>query len=372
MNKQDLIAAYKTFYQTANPDNDFLTALKEYDLSDYTAAMDELSAFQPYACGKVLKLRTNGSTTGVIQEYKLGPIALIPQIESALQTNGKEYSVWINAYAEPHTPDLINASLLIHDITFNLKLQFHNTNLTSLVNHLKTVDRPIRFACKPFSMLYLAQCPEFLNLVERFKVTSISTSDWEPLFKKNELKKRGVHINDHMIDWYTGLNFYHCTHNHVHFLPTFAFKDNKIRSLINLTTIKWRDSDDTITLGNVIPCSCGKNRMEFSIIPHHIHQISNYFHMKNAIYQTLEELTDPYINLQFVEQNNAMNILYTLASKKEINPVDRQKLTSIFHQPVVFFKDKFIMRGTSKLVPFTKNIDNLLNYTYQPKYVQFL
>lgn len=374
INGQDLIRAYQAFYQTANPNEDFIHALTSYDFSDYHSTMSELSKLQPHPCGKVLKMQTSGSTTGLVREYKFGPISAIPQIESTLQNTKSSYSIMINAYNDQHIPDFVDNSHIVHDLTFNLKLQFQNTNLSALSDHLKTIHGNVCLYSKPLSLLYLSHSPEFLKIIDQFKdqITCINTSDWEPLFRKKALISKNIHLNDHMIDWMTGINFYSCSYGQYHFLPTFVYRDNTSRNLLNLTSISWRAADDLVKFGEVIPCACGKNRMAFSIIPHHIHQISNYFEVKTAIYDVMEELLDPYINLQFVEQENLINILYTRADKQDISNHDQNMLISTLNMPVVFQKDKFVMRGTGKVVPFTKSIDKLLNYTYKPKHVQFM
>jgi hypothetical protein len=112
--------------------------------------------------------------------------------------------------------------------------------------------------------------------------------------------------------------------------------------------------------------------MEFSLIPHYMHQISDYVKVKSTIYDTIEELIDPYMNLQFVELNDTICVLYTLASKKTISDHDANKLTLAFNRPVVFERDKCAIHGECKFNPFMKTIDKPLPYIYNPKHVRFL
>lgn len=374
MDGQELIKAYHTFYQTANPDNDFVTALKQYDFSDYYAVMEELAKLRPYKCGKVMKLLTNGTTTGIAKTYTFGPISALPQIELALQTTEPSYIIWLNAYNERNISDLTDNKHLFHNITFNLKLQFDNTNLHILLQHMKSIHGKISLVSKPLSLLYLSNCPAFLNILDTFQeqISIISTSDWEPLFRKLPLTQRGIHVNDNMIDWGTGINFYHCSHQQLHFLPTFIYDNQKVRNLLNLTTYKRYHSDDIINLGTVVPCSCGKNRMEFSFTPHQALQISNYLTLKPLIYDTLEQLIDPYINLQFIETSDTMNILYTLSTTRSMSDHDQHLLTKTLPLPVVFQKDKLVLRGAGKIVPFIKSTNPILDYKYSPKHIKLI
>lgn len=370
----DLVKAYHKFYETANADSDFITSLLSYDFSNYHEIMDELSKLQPNLCGKVLKLYTNGTTTGTSRAYSFGPISSIPVLEKVIKTRGNAYRIWINSYSLSHVPDLIDEGNLINDITFNLKFNFDVTNLSALRNTIKQ-HHEVNLICKPATMLYLSGTQEFIDIVQEFKdrISVISTSDWEPFFKKKPLYP--IPLNDNMIDWSSGINFYQCVKGHKHFLPTFVYQNNKVRNLLNLTSVNWKETDDLVNLDKVVSCECGKNRMEFSFVPHYRHQTTNYFEMTKALYAAIEQLIDPYINLQFIDKYDTINILYTLSSKKPISEHDTHYITNALSsvgKTALYHKDKFSVLGTNKIVPFAKGLYKMLDYGYKPKHVRFM
>ncbi len=165
--------------------------------------------------------------------------------------------------------------------------------------------------CKDYEKFNLLAWPyTFLNILGNHKFTdfidnnknsieSVINTDCEPVFKKKNLQKNNIPINDQMIDWSTGLNFYTCKHNKKHILPIFyTDMESKQRiNLLNLQNVQLKFADFFKKI-NFQKCECGKISCNFDFYPHYNNQI---LEPTGGIFQDLnlaEKLNGNYCFLQ--------------------------------------------------------------------------
>lgn len=166
----------------------------------------------------------------------------------------------------------------------------------------------------PDTLLYLNDQPLFQEFViehrDRF---SLASQHWEPFFKRRHLHAQGVHINDVMTDWTTGFNFYTCRVGHLHTFQTFAMGEGRRVSLLNLMgagpNVASSD-EDSVVPRRIVPCGCGKNRLEFDFIPHPANLIRSADEQVVYDPDLAELLTSHLRGIQFLQENKTIVVVY--------------------------------------------------------------
>jgi len=153
----------------------------------------------------------------------------------------------------------------------------------------------------PYTFLNILGNPKFTDFIDNNKnsIESVINSDCEPVFKKKNLQKNNIPINDQMIDWSTGLNFYTCKYNKKHILPIF-YTDLEKKQRINLLNLQdvQMEFADLFKIINFQKCECGKISCNFDFYPHYNNQILK---PTGGIFQNLdlaEKLNGNYCFLQ--------------------------------------------------------------------------
>jgi hypothetical protein len=186
--------------------------------------------------------------------------------------------------------------------TYDYVLYARSPNIKSLIEVLESIKEKVAINAPPNFWLYCNSFIEFQDYLIRRKTTIIS-SDHSSLYKKKRLVENGVHINDCMIDYSTGRNFYTCNYNHKHIMPTFSDILNSSVNLLNLFKNNFiKQSGDTFRIGKQYDCKCGRRASELKFVPH-ADYVNHLFSLKDQI---SEQLIGIYLNLQIIKTSDKL------------------------------------------------------------------
>jgi hypothetical protein len=294
-------------------------------------------------------LKTSGSTTGTPRTYKFGPLwsFWLQALEKATKfPDHNKYTLISNRYLTRQT---CTDSIMVEPTTKEL---FINTFIS--VSHFD--DRLVKLFCEeldrlppavlladPNVWLYLTTHPvskEYFTLnPTKFIITS---TNWEAFYKQHDLRAAGVLINDTMINWENGFNFYTCRFGSKHSFPFFLQHGSRVINLVNLCETAGTD-DDSLVYGGY--CACGKRQVIFT--PHKAVQ-PNLVNVDDLA----EELESLFNNFQIV-QAETTKICYD----GEMSDRDRDRLLRISDN--VEFWPHMSLMITTKFPVFYKNIARL-------------
>ena len=202
----------------------------------------------------------------------------------------------------------------------------------------------------PEALLFLAQTPCFLDFAEKHRdQMNILSWHWEPFFKKQSFRERGIWFGNHMIDWTSGINFYTCKNGHQHVLPIFI--DDSINAL-NLIKQNFMNGGDNMEISSVVHCTCGFVRPIYNHYPHFKNTIRS---IDGRIFFDLDlpdHLQSRYKSLQFIQQPNGEEIVVYYDVDGQMN--DKPFLESIIQS--YGFRASWIPQsytmGGHKRIPF--------------------
>jgi hypothetical protein len=264
-------------------------------------------------------------------------------MEELQKSNGGQM-LWLSGTQE-------NRPHISYNHRFVFQFRYDGSNLSELFyfidSYYERTRSKMTLCSRPHNFLYLTAHPRFVDWIihNQDKITSLMTTDWEPLFKSNVLIKNGIHINDCMIDWQTGLNFMTCKFGHKHILPLFSMLNNEPFNWLNLADKTIYKTIDTYEVSSLKPtkCKCGRFSIGFQIV----HRGLRYFPFRRDL---AEFLLSHYVNLQFIRARDRLAIFY-----KTIGPMlqcDRDFLDYTFRDYTIeYVPDKLCLTG-AKWPPF--------------------
>lgn len=347
MSYDNLINLYYNYYDTPNEENrDALT--EEILRNSIPCPINIIPSFTQN--GDNSTLISNGSTYNVGTRYKFGPYPehWIYKIERKLRGNG--VIVCINSPLQFLSSTISNKCekiknhpqydfILTCDVRYN-----HKTILEDLYN-IYLEFGPINLVTHPHIWLYVFSNQEYIESFNIKWIKSITNTDSDLFFKTN----LGFYINDQMVNWQTGINFYTCQYGKKHSLPIFH-QHNHI-NLLNQNTINKND-DIYKANNNAFLCNCGKEAIEFEFIPHKNNQIQ----IDETIYRPLElanKLNSNYINLQFHQIDDTIDIYYS-TGKYRMTKEDKEIVKHCFKKFKTRFYPNSLFYIGRKIITFWK------------------
>lgn len=373
-----LCRSYEKYYQ--NPrywGKQLWQDILEYDYCDYDEfCNDILSLRRSIESGHkdCLMLKTGGSL-GTRREYAFGPQphSWLSNVEKRLKFPFRTENVksfWITGgfpnwrkypaiHKEqpfgPYTNAILQNETMMQDC---IRLYENIIEEFGLV-HL--VARPEKF-------LFLLSHQEFVERVLNklgSKIVSLINTDGPPFFNSKVLSQYNIFFNDQMINWETGVNFYTCRNGHKHFLPIFVYHQYQSTNLLNLCNTSMVETDDFVSIEpTIIKCQCGVNRLRIDFIGHckNCPVINGNAFIDLSI---AESLTSNAINLQFVQNENVINI-YCI----EINDTDKNFLDSYWQKlglTVQFHEDWFATSKAERKIPHFWRGNDLIYRKFKPR-----
>jgi hypothetical protein len=300
-------------------------------------------------------LKTSGSTQGVPRSYSFGPLP----------------DFWINCFEKLTKFPNHNKTILIQNISLTnntstalhffdahenepnysayLNVPYFNNLTTSQFCSKIAEQENVILSADPPVWLYLNNHPTFVEFITKRKDISLLSTNWEPFYKR----LHGVYINDTMINWHNGFNFYTCIHGNKHSYPIFAIDGNNFINLLNLTGFIG-SFDDQFSLGGL--CNCGKICIT-DVIPHTEVQIK--FNNKYLFSLELaEQLDSCYENLQFIQADGLIHVCYIgIMSNHDRDIIDAFLFNHV--RKLRTYQKNTMLKINTKLPTFYKNIHKI-------------
>ena len=310
----NLLKQFETYYKNHSiPNPALIEAIRDFDFTNYEEITAEIASLKRrYLSSQYSYEVTSNGSTGGNCHYQFAPhfgywcytIEKILrnydiQVRIIHQPFNDESSFYINPCVDQDKKD-----------NYNIKLDLSNieniAKLTDIISSLSQ-EHQISICSKPHSWLFLSTHEESLSCFEQIApyTKNLINEDWELWTKRNLYNK--FFMNDQMIDWKTGLNFFTCHKGNKHFLPIFYSDGYRSSNLLNLAFDSVVHSDEFI-LGQRVLCSCGKFFLPLSFKSHR----NNYLDLPRNI---IENLSGSYLNLQFILHDEKLYLMYTSQDK---------------------------------------------------------
>lgn len=319
----------------------FINNLCNYDFSNYNVNNEDLFKLWSISCKfkESLKLKSNGSTlsTGSV-DYRFGPLPILLEIERILKY--RQYHTIFFLGNTNGRNELVKSNKDSYDKLMHF--DYNSPDWKILTTSIRGRQANVLKA-QPHTLLYLTSDENFLNAIGPYKkhIHSICTTDWEPFFRQKHLD---ILINNNMINWKTGVNFYTCEKGHLHFLPIFILHKEYGINLLNMANKRLYINDDIFSYDpNPIICECEKTKLNSKFITHN----NNNFRYQLDL---IEDLKDHYANLQFVREDDKTKVYYTTKTNT-ISKHDQELINSKFGK-VEFIGGIRLLTGLGKYYPF--------------------
>lgn len=336
---------------------------------DHTEDQNELIEVRTHYAARPhltdIYLASNG-TIGEIRHYPFGPHAnfWLTQIEDHVKYRHSSRYVGIHPSLlvhprECHFSKAIGQQDSVIPIEYLVTAPLHQQgSIEFIIDKLDKIG-PFALSTTPNNWLYLLKQTTFRQFLRSSQMTSAMSTGWEAFYRS---PPAGVHFNDNMVNWTTGMNFYTCQHGVKHFLPTFALVPDGIINLLNLAQPAVCPIDDYMTVYNqVLECACGRRFQKFNLIPRVDHNIRSPDGQILYDLSLADKLKSSYLNLQFVQVGLRIHVYYSSA---DIEP-DRETIFNFFSQhglEVVFRPDRYVEKNTKFPVFWQTSVSKYRNY----------
>lgn len=307
------------------------------------------------------KILYSSGSSGEISSYIFGPKNIIGQVEHFNKLQNQNFfvikilnNIFYNQKG-PYFEFKIKEGFLQNAIvSFSvLNIQIIKKIINEIEN-LGTTQKICLFG-SPHFFLYANSFEFFQDFLVKRKVMLIST-DYLSFYKKEILLNKRIQINDCMINWKTGVNFFRCKYNSNHVIPIYLkVSENCIFNLLNLykndSNILCNDDFFNIEVKNQV-CQCGLNKCVVDFIPH-----KNISFYRNGFLELADKLNSHFLNLQFVKKSNfVIDCLYIVDGL--FHNEDRFLIQNFFFEyEINFLKNKYIFTGKNKLDFFYVNVN---------------
>lgn len=302
-------------YPTVKNLQSFVELAADYDFTDYAFMQEEmLRLYRRSIPNDDNSVAYSNGSTGTNNKYYFGPnrYCCIYFIEHILR-GGQDQTFLLSTFPWMKIgKSFWESSSGLKKISCDIR---DSRNIGFLLDYLHKTK--VILITHPNTMLYLSGSDEFVNGTGSDMV--LTSTDWEPFYDRRKFKCK---VNDQMIDWKSGINFYTCRSGQYHFLPIFVQNKDKCFNLLNFNNKNGSTTDDFFELGNRVLCNCGKTRMEFKFIPHwkKCPVINGKIFYDLSIVQKLEQQL---YNIQFLQKEpEKITVVYSARNGEKIKIPD--------------------------------------------------
>lgn len=309
-----ILKLFLEYYEGKIDDFEICKAINVFSEQHFLDSSFQCALSNNYSFSHEVDMVTSGTTTGYRTIYKYSNVQTIGLIEKECKyPHGKNYSILFSNFL--NRPNFIiseyHENRHTHCISYS---ELSRENILKITEKISSLSNHVAiWTSDKNNLMFLLSDNYFVDfLLQNKERISIINTGISPFFKKKKLLENGFHINDNMIDWYSGLNFYTCKYNKKHILPIFYAEENKSTNLLNLSLrgrmVPKSDYFDYSPLGY---CECGKTHYDLKFIPHikttPIVDGEYFYDMEIP-----ELLEGSYYNLQFVQiDEKTLDIYYT-------------------------------------------------------------
>lgn len=305
-----LITAYEHYVKLPVRDNllKFLTLAIEAteDVSHTLLEIRQGFPDHPVEC----TLMSNGSTGGE-RAYKYGPLFKVAR---------GHIEPYIRFPRHPwHKRVVIRSRFPKNELPpfdgQHMYVDMSTSKVDGIINHVDNLLKlgPVVVYTFPRIVNWLASSEQFVQFcADCDGMVSITSSDSDAFYDDRPFRAAGIIVNDQMINWKSGLNFFTCDHGSRHSIRNlWASKGGRYFNLMNLSC-SGIEIDDVITFGS---CECGRPFAVDKFLPHY-----KYLPKVNGdiLYDLgLAKLAGPFLGLQFITNGDRLEAHYI--SKKQLD-----------------------------------------------------
>jgi hypothetical protein len=229
---------------------------------DFFKILDEIyfvrQTAPPYISKDSLLLYSSGST-GNVRKYGLGPFGTfwLESVEKKIKNPDNRCHVWVQRTVGFHRYKPVVSD---GDWIYDHRVFGNSLDAGELIGALDKLPHPLIVNSTPSFFLALLKDDDFCRWARSrdCRFSSTVTSSFYP---------SRLAVNDNMIDWSSGYNFYHCSHNKRHFLPLFA-GTSEVFNILNLCGESSAPSDLLTMVGEQGLCDCGDWIVPTTFVPH--------------------------------------------------------------------------------------------------------
>lgn len=243
-----------------------------------------------------------------------------------------------------------NAADSIYDYVTGIRTH----NIDQIINTFKAIpEDQLAIWARPNFWLYCNSFKKFQDFLIESKTTIVS-SDYTGFYKKQRLLNSGVHVNDCMIDYSTGVNFYTCKYGHTHIMPIYCNLNKSSYNLFNLyknNHIKL--SGDKFVAQRTTNCKCGVTAYVIDFAPH-VKYLNQFYNLR---YEIAERLQGNYFSFQIINHGDKLSCFYS--SMNPMPPEDEAYIRDDLKISIVYGNAKIYTDAHNrKLEPFYVNRDS--------------
>lgn len=265
-----------------------------------------------------IRLFTNNN-----RSYRLGPNGKwwLYKLEHRLKDGHLGYTITIDDHNflsafTVHKPEIIycDDNPLIRAVV-KIDLRYDFTALVSIINELYETHGIINIILNPNVAMFILTHKELRYIVEELirlkivrRIITINSDPFYPTCKN---------VYDTMINWETGLNHYYCDFGRLHMLPLMS----TIFTNLLCAHKPMIQCDDLCHITSMTLCECGLTTLNREFIPH----LSNQVKVNGEIIRPMwiaDELTECYLNLQFHQVGDIINIHYVTMNDNNSRDID--------------------------------------------------
>jgi hypothetical protein len=163
-----------------------------------------------------------------------------------------------------------------------------------------------RLYAQPSCLIFLLRSQRIVDYLRDGGVGVISTG--EPMMFNRSLCS-DIYLNDKMINWRSGLNFWTCRHGGSHWLPLFTRRSGRLYNLLNLADKSGIEEDDLHSLEPGDVCRCGVRSGKVNVVSHY--RNSPVRRSLADVQSLFNRLEGTYFNFQYIETTDGSHLLYT-------------------------------------------------------------
>jgi hypothetical protein len=343
-----------------------LEEIRNFDFNNYWEFVDDMERVPiPVGSHANIEMHSGGTTTP--KHYRFGPYPRfwISAIEKTVKNPSNKLSVLLLIMLSigPSSVYPFPIDLMPHEYCVNGNWFGDTQTLLRGLDSLPSQN--LLISSVPRVFLYLSRDREFLDHAEAMKWSMESTYS-ESFYPRKPFQERSIHVNDNMINWVNGHNFFECPYGTKHFLPIFLKKEGHTVNLLNLVGCE-RDDDDLWHIDpGVSRCACGKDYLKITFMPHRsaaiVKESGEFFYAP----EFAELLEERYFCFQFIQQDKRIKVLYAGNMSAHDRMVTTKFLGMHGFDHCDFIENSFIFTAPNKTASFYRNSKNnpILDYPH--------
>lgn len=325
MDTNKLISFYKKYQKNPHENlSELIQCIKNYCFDDIEKLIysDEIKCDTNYEHDRILRSNTE-------RTYPFYPFSAIGPIENLLR-NQFDHKKSLSIFDLYHERDPIYIP--------EKKVIFGEDCLTNdfLEVIINTIENQTLVTSFASTLNQLANNIDIINKNNDKKIYLVNT-DVPCFVNRTKLETYNTHLNDQMIDWKSGINFYTCIKNQKHFLPIFTVQEKNYKNILNLTQFISKKEDYIKIDPQRIMCECGSYRCKYEFIPHYKNFIDDFKYEDSL--DIANNLKSQYRWFQVIQSNKKIYIYFEINKNHELKNDDVIFLEKTFNKPV-FFKGK--------------------------------